>query len=224
MDDTIILAGRGPSIAGMVLPDHPIMAVSSGVFAIGDRRPEHFCTVDKPRYFCSDRSSIPHAWPHDPICKWWDVCESDTEKHVPSSVATHGGPVVVPSGVQDTLDLDLAVMLQERQGTPGTAPGWLDFPSVVQHTYERFAGPCFASDGVLGLGDSGQVNSVLFAVQVGARLGYKRVLFAGVDLAEKRLRDVSDTLGRWYPLARACGVEWLNLSGESLLSEWMTTK
>ena len=221
---TIIIAGRGPSITKTVLPEFPILAVSSGVFALGGRKPEHFCSLDRPRYFDTCRSDIPHAWPQDPICKWWSMChDPDVRKHIPTHMASVGGKNRIPEGTQDTLDLDLLMLIRERGVTNmGDSPGWLDYPNVWVHAYEQSVGPCFDGNARMGLGDAGHANSLYFAVQVAAWMGCKRMFFAGIDLNEERFERVSDTLQRWYPLARAHGIEWLNLSGEmSRLAEWM---
>lgn len=72
-------------------------------------------------------------------------------------------------------------------------------------------------------------NSLLFGVQVAARMGFKRMIFVGCDLQDdygppecpSLGSDTSFILQGWHDRAQACGIEWLAASPRSRLAAWM---
>ena len=63
--------------------------------------------------------------------------------------------------------------------------------------------------------------SLLFAVQIAHKLGYKRLIFVGVDLTDQSLYKIGDVLKQWWWKARDLGLQWENASPLSHLQEWM---
>lgn len=107
-------------------------------------------------------------------------------------------------------------------------PEWRICPRVSTWLYGTGEHPNFANQtrplasGLLKKSnvDDTWHNSLLFAVQIAGCLGYKRCIFIGVDLLGEMVK-VSDYLHSWYPHAREAGIEWVNASPLSSLSEWM---
>jgi len=104
---------------------------------------------------------------------------------------------------------------------------WTQYPNVRVWPYEDRVDPCFDESRPIASGglrksnvDDVWHNSLLFALQLAPRLGFSRIEFVGVDLLGG-LAVVSDYLRTWHPLARAAGIEWVNLSPISTLCEWM---
>jgi hypothetical protein len=64
-------------------------------------------------------------------------------------------------------------------------------------------------------------DSLLFAVQVAAHLGFARQIFLGVDLTTSDREMTNDELLRWWPMAKDAGITWENASPVSRLQEWM---
>jgi hypothetical protein len=107
------------------------------------------------------------------------------------------------------------------------AEEWLRLPRVRVWEYATGAEPNFGAEGPIRSGDLRKTNapdtwhfSMLFAVQLAPRLGFRRLVFIGCDLLGP-LVVVSDLLRRWHKPALAAGCEWLNASRISTLCEWM---
>jgi hypothetical protein len=107
------------------------------------------------------------------------------------------------------------------QGTPG----WDASPCVTVWPMECMKHePCFTAGDMTtpcGRGPYPRLHSLLFAVQVLARLGYQRLVFVGVDLTDNDHMTIADILADWQPLAHAAGIEWVNASPMSTLQCFM---
>jgi hypothetical protein len=78
-------------------------------------------------------------------------------------------------------------------------------------------------DQPLARGEPPRNDSLLFGVQVAAHLGYRRMIFLGVDLNENDRWPTNDELRRWWPQAKEAGLTWENASPVSMLQCWMPT-
>jgi len=227
---SIVLAGRGPSILTAQLPEGvPFCAVSSGVFCC-HRKPAHFVTMDLPKYFTGKvRLPEDHYWSNDPKCHWWPFLNDPAvAKHVPEGIYRAGWDKKgVPPGKHKTVDIeDIMILLggvKKRPDLLGWQPGWADFRNVAAHPWDLKHPPNFGPDGPMGTGGEAVAKSVTFAVQLMARLGYRRMYFAGIDMHTRNLKRASDLMRSWLPLAEAAGVEWINLAPQSRLADWMPT-
>ena len=104
---------------------------------------------------------------------------------------------------------------------PSTVTPWKSHPDVTMWEYRHELGPSFDVTGPIVQGPFGHNHSLLFAVQVCARLGYPKVYFAGCDLLSMELRMVADVLANWYIRAQFCSIEWFNCSSVSALAEYL---
>lgn len=105
---------------------------------------------------------------------------------------------------------------------------WRNCPYVRVWPYEEKSEPTFVNGETIASGSmlksnvpAPRHNSLLFAVQVAARLGFKRCVFIGCDLLEPGHIPVADMLRQWWPIALQHGIEWQNASPLSTLCEWM---
>jgi hypothetical protein len=87
---------------------------------------------------------------------------------------------------------------------PGNTPDFLD-PEV----------PCVQGEQMC------HNHSLLFATQVASKMGYRRLIFLGVDLTSNELHQIDDTMHQWHPRALDQGIKWENASPLSLLQAWM---
>lgn len=217
----IIIAGRGPTVKEMP-SGIPIMAVSSGVFA-SPYKPKHFCTIDSPKYF-TNKVRVDGGWADDPLCRWWNVLHDPVIcKHVPSRGYGHGWEKRARDIGRRRVSIEDVMLLlgDKRPDLLGWQPGWQDFPNVTSYHYSRRRPVNFTEQGWLGADDAPTQKSVLFAVQVAARLGYNLMIFAGVDLCDDTMAAMYDSLKQWYPVARRRGIEWQCVSFRSRLAEFM---
>lgn len=81
--------------------------------------------------------------------------------------------------------------------------------------------PDFCGNTPLIAGPLQRNDSMLLAVQVAARLGFRRLEFIGCDLLDNDRWPISDVLKDWHGHAKESGIEWVNLSPISTLREWM---
>lgn len=235
--DTIILAGRGSSVYGFDFPpDIPVMAVSSGIFALRDVETlRYFCALDTPRYLLTPVSRADIAWVNDErVCHWPFWSDALLEKHVPEIIARpgHVRPGIPYSVLEQLPEHDRQCIeraFAEDPSLTGYQPGWLDYPNVKSWGVVPQERPSFDTHAPIGLwsqaaadaGFDAVRHSMLFATQVAARLGYTRHLFIGCDLHGDRFPVQRATMREWWPLARAAGIEWVNLSPSSALAEFL---
>ena len=202
-----MLIGRGPSFDPEAVPDDvTIAAVASAVF-ICPRTPDLWLTWDAPRYF--EQTPDTSGWQHDHRCKWWDVFTPELPKHIPAYQNVPGKEVLLDKfTVHDAIPMELVHdLMRNRADFEGFRHGWADFENVHPWETDDDAPPSFDREGVIGK-DGKRSHSLLFAVQVVARLGFKRVMFNGCDCL-KGLSWVSEALDEWQPLAEAAGIEWI---------------
>jgi hypothetical protein len=81
--------------------------------------------------------------------------------------------------------------------------------------------PSFTFDRPLSAGPI--FNSLLFAVQAAACMGYSRLWFIGCDLQGRQYAMHRRCMQEWYPLAAEAGIEWINGSPASALAEFLPT-
>jgi hypothetical protein len=220
--DTIALVGRGPSLDRVRLPEGlPIMAISSGIFALPPHHPDvkHFCSLDQPKYFVHPlKEGVDVAWANDPGITHWDFWSSKAiTKHVPQRLnkAGHERPAipleVVPEQWRAQVEHEL-----EKERLSGYQEGWADYPSVMGWEVVPQRPPSFGPKGVIGLccseckrnGLDAIRHTVFFAVQLAARLGFRKCLFAGVDLEPDRYEIQRELLKHWQVLAARDGMRW----------------
>lgn len=97
---------------------------------------------------------------------------------------------------------------------------WQMYPNVKTWEYIDAPDPSF-TDGPCVAGPLPRNHSLLFAVQVAARLGFNRCLFVGCDLLDNESWAITDVLQTWWPPAKAAGIVWENASPISSLDAWM---
>lgn len=94
------------------------------------------------------------------------------------------------------------------------AKSWWRYPRVNVWQCKYVNQPNFGRKGAISLHE--EDHPLLFAVQVAAKIGYRRCVFIGFD-------DEIETLSDWHPHAIDSGLEWLNASRYSALCECMPT-
>ena len=191
MTGAITVLGSGPS-RKIVPHDMTVAGVSSGyLFADTDL----FITVDKARQFPKYDGKVPVHVPGSQYYKGWNPMEDG------------------PKG-----DMDLMFLMMTRKIE--WAPGWADFSNVhaYQTSWEQM--PTFGGhDGPIGLGRV--MNSLIFAVQVLDRLGYRRLHFAGCDVHELAYAQVVQAMEWMTSEAKNAGHEWTVTTEYSRLSQFM---
>lgn len=228
----LVILGRGPSVYATALPHGvDVMAVSSGIFVLGpDRPPRLFCTMDPPKYFilpCMGHSSI--AWQNDAAAssvqgKWAFWSDAKIEKHVNMTRMKRGHVRAIPFDLFERLPKRLKKYKRRMmQALPahemGYQPDWGDYPNVRGWPLILGGEANFDDDGPFAL--NGIRNSMLFAVQLAHRLGYRTLLFAGCDLNGPGYQEHRNTMERWYGMARERGFRWFNLSAASALAAFV---
>lgn len=249
----IILLGRGPSAVGFDFPDDvPIMAVSSGIFMVPEGRlPEHFVTLDGPKWFMGALSNSELAWGTDDYSRHWAFWrEPSVVKHCANGNAKAGHYRDVPLG--DVMEAIPAKWRDEVKDAflrhsheLGYQPSWGDYPNirpwkvsnmtakdkVAAEVYDQPTEPNFADpDAVLGI--EGMRNSIFFAIQVAHHLGFRSLGFVGVDFVHtstdhdgevvEHYVQHRDMMKKWYGIALEHGSEWFNLGGDkSALSAFL---
>jgi hypothetical protein len=235
---TVIIAGRGPSVYGFDFPeDVPVLAVASAAFALQHVPLWGFCTLDTPKYFMEPLGKAETAWHLDEKARPWPFWASaDLVKHVPQVAAKNGHvrpmiPYEVLAKLPDHDRKCIEDVFLENPSLVGYQPGWLDYPNVRAWDVVPQSPPNFGTDGELGLWSQAASDadfdavrhSLLFAVQLVARHGFKRVEFIGCDLLGKRFPVQRATMREWMPLAESHGIEWVNLGAGSALGDFMPT-
>lgn len=230
----LLIVGRGPSVRGFEFPDMPIMAVSSGIFAVPPdvRPPAHFVSMDVPKWFFAElhKPETDYAWQWDIHEPWPFWNNEHIQKHVPENLCRRGyyrelpGAVwdVIPEYAQDAFRRELLDNMHQFS----FQPGWGDFSNVTQWEVKAWTAPNFSDDpiGMTGLGGEGTIrNSWFMAVQVAYRLGYRRLHFIGCDFSGAHYEAHRKRLVPWYELAQAAGMEWFSLSPDSALADVVPT-
>lgn len=197
--DTVILAGRGPSIRSFDWPAGCDVAVVSGaVFAL--QGADHWITLDDPLNFQQATTSLDQdAWPNSDTCSWWNALGSSMAKHIPQDI-----------------------MFDAWRAEDARCDPWATYPNVTGYEYSHKAPPNFSGSGMIGLDGTRFNNSLLFSVQVVAHLGYRRVIFAGCDL-NKLIGQmyIAAVLQQWWPLAKEAGIKWVCGSPGSQLAKFL---
>jgi hypothetical protein len=236
-DQTVILAGRGPSVYGFDFPpDVPVIAISSAIFACGGLPTLGcFAALDTPQHFLAPQSQADIAWGNDARANHWPFWSAAwLPKHV-SDTACKTGYIrpQIPYEVLErmgTVEREcLNEISKEDPMFSGWQPGWMDYPNVTGWEVIPQDPPNFTEDGPIGLwsqaaADAGYDavrHSMLFGIQLAARLGYRRLMFIGCDLHGDRFPVQRATMREWWPQARDAGMEWANLSPTSALAEFL---
>ena len=230
--DTILIIGRGKSIYDFDWPqDLPIMAISSGIFAVPEgRKVDHFVTLDQPKFYFEpihDDGEGGITWIQDDSSRHWRFwLDQDIIKHTTSHRLQHMKYKSVPPEIMDELPekwlRSFTKAILECPHALGFQPTWADYPPCKAWPLHKDDGPNFTDEGPLGL--SGVLNSLFFGVQIAYRLGYRRYIFAGVDFNDEIFEPQRAVMREWYKYATECGLEWINTSPESSLAEYMPTE
>jgi hypothetical protein len=251
MSDSVLIVGRGKSAYSFDWSgvDCPILAVSSGIFALPrDVKCDHFVTLDEPKNFMAQlMAHAPHAWQHDEQCRYWPFwADASIVKHVINArirTIRHN-----PIPVRDILDSIKEWCLRVRRphefgmirdafyselgdvvGNFGLQPGWGDYQNVRGWNVKPLRYPKWFGDGPLAVlksrhEDGMLFNSLLMAVQVATRLGFKTIKFIGVDLVDVGYGDsLVEAMRSWHKHAVRRGITWVNLAPESRLSSFVSS-
>lgn len=226
----LLIVGRGPSIHGHRFDlSMPVMAVSSGVFAIPPDMPcEHFVTLDPLKFFMRALSFGDLAWGSDEQVDHRPFWRDETmTKHVLSLRLAPGKFRELPPEVWTAIPARHMAAFQAELGKGlhnfGFQPSWGDCPNVRGWDVFTARPPNFGDNGRADLGLDGVVNSWLMAVQVAPLLGYTRLHFIGCDFRHDCYGRILETIRRWQDLYRDRGVEWVNLSPASRLADFVPT-
>ena len=98
---------------------------------------------------------------------------------------------------------------------------WSSYSNVTMVPFGGIGKPNFGPDGPLCEPPGTHANSLFPAIQVGHRLGYRRLAFVGVDLLEPEFDTMAEALESWYHIATSQGLEWVTASDVSRLFEFM---
>jgi len=227
---SIYIVGRGPSVYDFdwAVVDGPIMAVSSGIYALPEgRKPEHFVTMDAPKFFMGELMADSEiAWQHDNGAKCWPFwADPDIVKHVLAGRAKPGHyrnvPIDILDYVPEKFREHVKLEFAKQPHIVGYQPNWGDFPNLKTWPMDRTLPPNFSPEGPFGLEDL--CNSWFYAVQIAHRMGFRQLNFIGCDFKLPGYAKVLEKVVRWEELARGHGFAWLNLSPESALSDVMPT-
>lgn len=241
--ESILIVGRGPSAHGFdwSTVDCPIMAVSSGIFAVPRYRCNHFVTLDDPKYYMTQlMADSPHAWEHDPNAAYWPFwTDPNLVKHVPKSKMRTLTNLIMPineiiEAIDDwaactkahknrvnTIKKYFYGTLGEQYSQFGLQPGWGDYHNVRGWDIKRNNKPDWSADGAIAIPKV--FNSLFMAIQVAVRLGYKHLRFIGVDLDQDFYDSVIVFMQRWHKDAARNGIEWTNHSAVSNLRDFVTS-
>lgn len=254
---SILIVGRGQSAYDFDWSsvDCPVMAVSSGIFAIPPTvKVDHFVTLDEPKcYMAQITPGITNSWNDDPQARPWKFwTDPAIVKHVVAKRIRTVDFVPIPFreimasmrewadankpdcdrtgvGFNELRDAFYEAFGESGIGQFGFQPGWGDCPNVRGWETKAYRYPKWTGDGPLACWKSKDTpdgflyNSLIAAVQIATRLGYKRLKFIGVDLLPET--GYGDTLAlvmeAWHKHAVKAGYEWINLSPVSRLREFV---
>jgi hypothetical protein len=240
---SILIVGRGKSAYTFdwSTVECPILAISSGIFAVPRYRCNHFVTLDEPKYYMAQlMADAPHAWEHDPGAEHWPFwTDPNLVKHVPTSKLRTLTNLIMPvNEIIEAIDLWASQSqaktrtvnrikaafygtLGEQYSQFGLQPGWGDYQNVRGWGIRRNNKPAWDGDGPLHI--PRVFNSLFMALQVASRLGHKHMRFIGVDLDREFYDSALVFLKRWHKDAGKHGIEWVNHSGHSALAEFVDT-
>lgn len=238
---SILIVGRGPSAYQFDWSsvDCPIMAVSSGIFAVPRYRCNHFVTLDEPKYYMAQlMANAPHAWEHDKSAEHWPFwTDINLVKHVPEAKLRTMKNLIMPvneiilaidewaeaSGAHknrvNNIKKHFYATLGEEYSQFGLQPGWADYHNVRGYKIGRKPKPDWFGDGPIQIPRA--FNSLFMAVQVATRLGYRHLRFIGVDLDQEFYKSVIVILKRWHLDADRNDIVWVNNSPQSELREFV---
>ena len=246
MSDALLIVGRGASAYGFDWKRVrcPIMAVSSGIFAIPrDVHCDHFCSLDEPRNYMSQLMEYaPHSWGNDRASRYWPFwADASIVKHVVRKrirTVTHN-PLPIreiveaikewaePRHEDPRIYIDAVYAeLGDQMGQFGLQPGWGDYQNLRGWTTKAARRPVWDGDGPVSIwrprGSKSIVyNTLEMAVQVAARLGFRTQHFIGVDLVDEGYTGLVGIMREWHVHAERAGIRWLNLSPRSALREFI---
>lgn len=239
---SILIVGRGPSAYTFdwSTVDCPIMAVSSGIFAVPRYRCNHFVTLDEPKYYMTQLAeNSPHAWEHDKNAEHWPFwTDINLVKHVPQAKLRTMTNRIMPVGEiiaaieewgerekankrrVNTIKKYFYATLGEQYSQFGLQPGWADYHNVKGYKIGRKVKPdWFGEDAPIQI--PRVFNSLFMALQVATRLGYRQLRFIGVDLDQEFYDSAIVFLKRWHLDAYKNGIEWINHSPQSSLRDFV---
>lgn len=237
---SILIVGRGPSAYGFDWSqiDCPIMAVSSGIFAVPRHRCNHFVTLDEPKYYMAQlMADSPHAWEHDPDAEYWPFwTDPNLVKHVPQSKMRTLTNLIMPvNEIIEAIDVwgkatnaktrrintikkYFYGTLGEQYSQFGLQPGWGDYHNVRGWDLKRNNKPEWFGEGPIAIPKV--FNSLFMAIQIATKMGYRHIRFIGVDLDQELYKSVIVFMKRWHRDAERNGIEWVNHSATSALKDF----
>lgn len=238
MSDTILIVGRGPSVHTFdwTSVDCPVLAVSSGIFALPRSiHCDHFVSLDEPKYYMAQlMAQCPGSWGNDPKSRYWPFwADASIVKHVVGARIRHIEAPLLPldiitkavkarmavTGEHEELRLVLDAIYREvgsNLANFGLQPGWGDYQNVRGWEVKALRYPRW-EDGPIAI--HRVYNSLLFAVQVATRLGFRTLKFIGVDLSEEGFASVAKIMRDWHGHAARRGYEWINLGQTSIAGD-----
>jgi hypothetical protein len=164
------------------------------------------------------------SWGNDPHVKQWPFySHPDVAKHVSHAAYAPTRLRQCPTGLPDAVPARYRQLMIDKVLTHhawGFQPGWADYPNVTPWHVEPERPLNYGHHGEFGLLRSR--NTLVFATQLAARFGYRRLLFIGCDLveaSESRMR----VLRECHRQSLKAGIEWMNLSARSRLREFVPT-
>jgi hypothetical protein len=103
-------------------------------------------------------------------------------------------------------------------------PSFTKYKAPLVRGWEiEFTPDPFFESGPLSVGFVDRAHSLLFAVQVLYRVGYRKLVFTGCDLHSPELWPIVDQMERWHVAAMDAGMEWVCATERSLLSLFLPT-
>jgi hypothetical protein len=155
-------------------------------------------------------ATLPDGYPVAAVSSGWRACP-----RVPDHFVTLDRSSFFPAELTDNPAI--------AKHVPDYRSGF-DCPNTRRWRITSRVSPAFNDDEPIGVGAG--FNSLLFAVQVAACMGYRRLWFVGCDLHHgdtiedyRRFDPIVATLKTWRAAMRGMGFEWITAGG-SRLSEF----
>lgn len=222
-----MLVGRGSSVLDYDWPDVDTMAVSSGVYCFPEgRTPDHFVTMDEPKYYMDRFIDHESVWSSDPTIRLWPFwADPNLVKHVKRSQYRicdyrhfdfKGTLKVIPNeaGMRSLIET-----YEEVQHQFGFQPGWADYAGTFAWECDNEGPMSYVHPEPMGV--EGLRNSLCFAVQIAHQIGYRHLTFVGVDLLGDPYFNVLKRVPDWHRRAIDAGFYWDCFSHKSALAEFM---
>ena len=229
-NDHLVLVGRGRSVLDYDWPEGiDTMAVSSGVYCFPEcRKPDHFVTMDEPKYYMDRFIDHESVWSSDPSIRLWPFCsDANLVNHIKASqyrlcrYRHFDFEEHLPKAPNEEAKWNMVKEYMKVQHQFGFQPGWADYSGVFAWECETDGPMVFRDNGSDLLGLEGLKNSLGLAVQIAHQIGYRHLTFVGVDLQGDHYRNILKRVPDWHARATEAGFVWDCHSNKSALSEFM---